>query len=235
MSVVDNVSNEATFIPFELFSFRGDELRSAVPAVPAEGWTADLYGYFPPVDDGEPEQQPLAHYQPGGGCAAAEGRLAGVVPLKNAPPLPDFWISVFPDFLRAFAPCGATTFDLRSGSWTAGYVRLHSGGVSDLLPFLPHNGWTSRHFAGVQLDGTHRGAVILYNGAETATENTIVIHDGTGTAATTKQVRLEPHETTNVPLELPDGVYGVSVTGNGRVWPYVVLSDTASGDRLTWW
>jgi hypothetical protein len=237
MSVVDNISSDATFVPYELFSFRGDELRLAVPGIPSADWTTDLYGYFPPIGESEPEQQPLVRFYPGGGCASAETRPAGVIPLKNAPPFPDFWISVFADIVRSFAPCGMTTLDLRSGSWTAGYARIHNGGVSDLLPFLPHNGWTSRHFAGVQLDATHRGAVIVYNGSDQAATNTILIHDSGGAVAATKQAQLAPHETASIPLELENGLYGITITAgaNGRVWPYVVVSDTASGDRLTWW
>jgi hypothetical protein len=247
MSVVDNISQDATFIPFEIFPLLSDaSAEMAIPAVAATpgvngtSWRTDLFGILPTATLGGTTLA-TTHLDASNGCKAdaqlvADGR------------------SIFDDVARQFAACltnGGVTGALRvSGStWMAGYSRTYTtradgGTFGDMLPFYPPHGWPVQHFSGIEAGTRFRINVGLYNGSSATTTNRLVLYDASGAVVAQRDIDLASHASLQSPLaslmnvaSLPAGIYGLSVipNGDGRSWADVSLVDNISGDPTNLW
>jgi hypothetical protein len=246
MSVIDNISEDATFVPFELFPLASDaSTEMAIPAVATTAgiggtsWRTDLFGILPTTT---PSATTLAttHLDASGGCTAdaqlvADGR------------------NIFSDVARQFAACslsGSVIGALRvSGStWMAGYSRTYTtradgGTFGDMLPFYPPRGWPVQHFSGIDASGRFRINVGLYNGQNTPTTNRLLLYDASGALLAQQDITLAPHASMQSPIasllhsNIPPGLYGLTVIpqGEGRSWAYVSLVDNISGDPTNLW
>ena len=250
MSVVDNISQDATFVPFELFPLVSDaSTEMAIPAVAATpgangtSWRTDLFGILPTVTPGATTLA-TTHLDAANGCTADAQLVADVR-------------SIFSDVARQFGACvtnGGITGALRvSGStWMAGYSRTYTtradgGTFGDMLPFYPPRGWPVQHFSGIEAGSRFRINVGLYNGQTTATINRLFLYDSSGALVAQRDVTLAPHASLQGPIgallnvNVPAGLYGLSVvpldspSGPGRSWAYVSLVDNISGDPTNLW
>jgi hypothetical protein len=247
MSVVDNTSQDATFVPFELFPLLSDaSAEMAIPAVAATpgangtSWRTDLFSLLPTVS---PDSKTLAttHLDATTGCKADAQLVTDVR-------------SIFSDIARQFAGCvnnGGVAGALRvSGStWMAGYSRTYTtrtdgGTFGDMLPFYPPQGWPVQHFSGMEVGSRFRINVGLYNGSNVTTTNRLFLYDANGALVAQRDVDLGAHASLQAPLaslmnvaNLPAGIYGLSVipNGDGRSWAYVSLVDNISGDPTNFW
>ncbi|MEA2338098.1 MAG: hypothetical protein QOE82_2105, partial [Thermoanaerobaculia bacterium] len=247
MSVVDNTSQDATFVPFELFPLLSDaSTEMAIPAVAATpgangtSWRTDLFGFLPRVNL-DSTTLATTHLDATTGCKAdaqlvANGRY------------------IYSDVARQFGGCvtnGGVTGALRvSGStWMAGYSRTYTtradgGTFGDMLPFYPPQGWPVQHFSGIDVGSRFRINVGLYNGSNATTTNRLFLYDANGAIVAQRDVDLASHASLQAPLaslmnvaSLPAGIYGLSVipVGDGRSWAYVSLVDNISGDPTNFW
>jgi hypothetical protein len=243
MSVVDNISQDATFVPFELFPLASDSsTEMAIPAVAATAgangtsWRTDLFGVLPTVDDGTKIVTAM-HFDAAAGCKENRGLIANTY--------------IFSDVVRQFGPCGIGLGALRvSGStWMAAYSRTYTtrpdgGTFGDMLPFYPSGGWPLQHFSGIEIGARFRINVGLYNGQSTTTTNRLLLYDANGALVAQRDIDLASHASLQAPLaslmnvaSLPAGIYGLSVIppGDGRSWAYVSLVDNISGDPTNLW
>ena len=247
MSVVDNTSQDATFVPFEIFPLLSDaSAEMAIPAIAATpgangtSWRTDLFGLLPTINL-DSTTLATTHLDATTGCKAdaqlvADGR------------------SIFSDVARQFSGCvtnGSVSGALRvSGStWMAGYSRTYTtradgGTFGDMLPFYPPRGWSVQHFSGIEAGSRFRINVGLYNGSGATTTNRLFLYDANGALVAQRDVDLGSHASLQAPLaslmnvaSLPAGIYGLSVipNGDGRSWAYVSLVDNISGDPTNFW
>jgi len=238
MSVVDNLTGDASFIPYTIFGIRSDaETKSAIPVVArtkgANGtfWRTDLYGVFPQIVREDPEQRPRANFYPAFGCqstTAIEHLLDGVA---GPPPPPGlFWLlhwhSIFPDVVGQFAQCGtenaAGAIELPLASWMSGYSRTYTtrasdgGSYGEILPFYPAGGWPVQHFSGIDVNATFRINLGLYNGLDRPVKHRLLLYDEKGRLVAERDRTLEPRQQLQLPLgeifgNLATGLYGLSV------------------------
>ncbi len=243
MSVVDNVSQDATFVPFELFPLATDaSTEMAIPALAATAgangtsWRTDLFGVLPTADDGTKIVTP-AHFDRAADCTA-NARL-----VANG--------NIISDVVRQVVPCGSGVGALRvSGTtWMAAYSRTYTtrpdgGTFGDMLPFYPAGGWPLQHFSGIETGGRFRVNVGLYNGQTTTTTNRLFLYDANGALVAQRDVDLGSHTSLQAPIaslmnvaNLPAGLYGLSVipVGSGHSWAYVSLVDNITGDPTNLW
>jgi len=194
LSMVDNSTGDATFVPFtamkwgsDVFRYQLHDVRAVVPVVAhASGvggteWRTDVYG----VDWLLDAYRPYAWLQPADpahdcGGAALTGEIGEIldgevaVPGGTWPWYPWFWGTVERDVARSFAPCAGdedlhAAFELLSATWLVGWSRTYTtrpdgGTYGDMLPFYPVDGWPVQHFAGVEVGSTFRVNVGLFNG-----------------------------------------------------------------------
>lgn len=265
LSMVDNQTGDATFVPFSLHGIRTDaNTRAVIPAISntpgANGtfWRTDLYGFFPIVEKGESNQTPRAWFHPAKGvpCGSGEARLAGEVGVPNVP-WDQYWHNVFPDIARQYPDCADATnvrgaLELRLGSWMSGFARTFTerpdgGTFGEMLPFYPPRGWPVQHFSGIAVNTRFRVNVGLYNGLERPVLNRLQLYDAKGVLVGEKQVLLTPKESLQEPLamlfgtDLSAGLYSLSVIPEdtadspGRSWAYVSTVDNVTGDPTNWW
>ncbi|MEA2237004.1 MAG: hypothetical protein QOC81_1728 [Thermoanaerobaculia bacterium] len=248
LSMVDNISGDATFVPFtNLSTIAETEGEMAIPAVGSThgvngtSWRTDLYGSFPTIVAGETLGSPLAHLDASTGCTAdTHLNVDGVF--------------IFRDVAGQFGPCapgGTVTgaMRMRGSSWMQGFSRTYTtrpdgGTLGDMLPFYPQNGWPLQHFSGIEAGGRFRINVGLYNGQSVTTTNRLLLYDAAGALVAQRDIDLGPHASLQSPLaslmnvaNLPAGLYGLSIipTGDGRSWAYVSLVDNISGDPTNLW
>lgn len=258
LSIVDNKTGDASFIPFTLYDLEAQpDARLAVPAVThtpgANGtfWRTDGYGVFLNefASDAPPQHPTVDFYGPCGNRPPANvlRPTGGIGGIDQWHP---FWLTIFADIARQVCPDSTMTtgaLEVRSGSWmsfiTRTYTTRNDGGTyGDVLPLYPPRGWPSRHFAGVDVSSAVRVNVGVYNGSDTPSTIEARIFTATGSTAAVSMVELAPRATSYHTLQqlfgdLPDGVYGLSITaveGVG-VWPYVSLVDNRTGDPTNLW
>jgi len=217
LSMVDNLTGDATFSPFATLDWYADLRDGALAVVPvvAHGpgeagtaWLTDLYNnpsVITPV--------PRAFLHPADrasdcGGAALSGEiwqeLQGVIPLWSWPsdrygP----WYTVFPDVARLFEACSGED-DLRAGlevytgtwmsAWTRTYTTRADGGTyGDMLPLYPLGGWPVQHFAGVEVGPGWRVNVGLFNGDhDHAITHVVTLYSADGAQAAQRTITLEP-------------------------------------------
>lgn len=256
LSIVDNVTGDATFVPFSLFALQGsDRSLVAIPAVAktrganATTWQTDVYGLFLPIDAGENLQEPLVTLYPADGtsCSAGSSRLHGVTGVQDT--WPRYYESIFPDVLGQMG-CQADVrgaVEVRSASWMTGFSRTYTtrpdgGTLGEMLPFYPAGGWPEQHFAGIDVRDGFRINIGLYNGMTVPVANRLELRNAEGTLVGTATVTLASRESTQVEITrlfgtIASGTYGLSVVpeGDGRSWAYVSTIDNVSGDPTNWW
>lgn len=268
MSVVDNVTGDASFVPYTIFGIRSDaETKSAIPVVArtngANGtfWRTDLYGVFPQIVPEDREQNPRTTFYPAFGCqsmAPLEVLLEGIA----GPPAPPglFWLrhwhSIFPDVVGQFAQCGtenaAGAIELPLASWMSGYSRTYTtrasdgGSYGEILPFYPAGGWPVQHFSGIEVSGSFRINLGLYNGLDRPVKHRLLLYDENGRLAAQRDRTLETRQQLQLPLaeifpNLQAGLYGLSVVplddeqGPGKSWAYVAIVDNITNDPSHFW
>jgi hypothetical protein len=154
LSMVDNRTGDATWVPFTHFWLDGGEdTRMAIPAVAHNQgekgtvWRTDVYATAADIHNGTdalPSQLDdlKAYFHPAWpatscGGAAQGGEISGSI--RGVPPLPSDvhlaslygWRSIFPDVIHMFAPCVADegvrgALEIRTGSWMAAYARNYT-------------------------------------------------------------------------------------------------------------
>ncbi len=247
MSVVDNISEDATFVPFEIFPLSNDaSTEMAIPAVAATtgangtSWRTDLFGILPTVTLGS-STLATTHFDSTSGCTADANLSADS-------------IAIYSDVARKFGPCGTSgsglgALRLAGTTWMAGYSRTYTtradgGTFGDMLPFYPAGGWPLQHFSGIEAGGRFRVNVGLYNGQSTTTTNRLFLYDANGALVAQRDIDLASHASLQTPIaslmnvaNLPAGLYGLSVVplGTGHSWAYVSLVDNISGDPTNLW
>lgn len=249
LSMVDNQSGDATFLPYALFAFRGDESRLAIPFIPARQ-PADFLGYLPRA-----ATAPVpARWHSAGTCehTHTDGVLQGAVGNTTSAAA---YYTIYPDLAAQLQPCvNATlplgTLELNVASWMTGFVRVTTGAAneatSDVLPFYPLDGWPSQHFP-AELQPGVSAHIRAYNGTESTAEYRVSTFSAAGSLLHDAQYRIDAHQTIEFSLRdavHEDGLYGVSIravctastvceTVPGT-WSAVITTDE-SGDRTTWW
>jgi hypothetical protein len=193
-SMVDNLTGDATFVPYSAMHWGSDlynhqilDVRAAAPVVAhtsGEGgtaWRTDLYGGDEQLAGYAAaawlHPQDLAHDCNGAGLL---GEVEAVLwPEVAQPPeawedRSTMWGTVYPDVARAFAPCASEQdlhagFELLSATWLMGWTRTYTtrpdgGTYGEMLPLYPLGGWPVQHFAGVEVGERFRVNVGLFNG-----------------------------------------------------------------------
>jgi hypothetical protein len=258
LSIVDNITGDATFVPYTLYALRGTSTATAtVPAVAhspgalGSFWRTDLYGFFPIVDPDESPQQPLVmtiH----GGCSS-QARLVGETGADTD--ADSYWHNVFPDVARQVR-CDETgslaALRVRISSWTAGFTRTYTtradgGTFGEMLPFFPPNGWPVQHFAGVVVDEHFRSNLGLHNGMDRDATYQLQLYDRQGMLIADVSHVLSRGETRQAAIrawfknDLPVGIHGLTVipladdSDQGRSWAYVAIVDNRTNDPTIWW
>jgi hypothetical protein len=247
LSIVDNISEDATFVPFELFPLASDSsTEMAIPGVAATAgangtsWRTDLFGILPRIAPGSTTLA-TTHLDSASGCTAEANLSAD-------------GFDVYSDVAHQFGPCGTSgsglgALRLAGTTWMAGYSRTYTtradgGTFGDMLPFYPAGGWPLQHFSGIETGGRFRINVGLYNGQSTTTTNRLFLYDANGTLVAQRDIDLASHASIQTPIaslmnvaNLPAGLYGLSVIplGTGHSWAYVSLVDNISGDPTNLW
>jgi hypothetical protein len=252
LSVVDNRSGDASFLPFMLFNpYGADDAKFAIPAVTktpgANGsyWRSDLdYVYHPyarPDEWGRGEFYPADPSKCGGTARVVTQFGADVVPL--------------PDVVSRIPECTGSgvsgALELSVGSWMSGYVRTYTtredgGTYGDILPFYPTGGWPVQHFSGLRITGAFRVNLGLYNGMEREVVHRLLVYDRNGTEVARRELTLAPRQSLQAPLaqltgELAEGLYGLTVLpldepgSPGRSWAYVSVVDNVTNDPTNLW
>ncbi|MEO8218833.1 MAG: hypothetical protein ABI718_17295, partial [Acidobacteriota bacterium] len=214
----------------------------------------DLFGYFPPVDSSESEQQPLAFIH---GSCEATARLVGVSGAPDGGDFGSFWVSIFPDAASQFTLCPPNStigaLSLRAASWTAGYTRSYTtradgGTFGEMLPFFPGGGYPVQHFAGIEVNERQRVNIGLHNAtSDRDGRYRLILFARNGAVTAEVIITVAPNQTRQDTLaslfrmEIPDGTYGLTVSPldsvgyPGRSWAYVSLVDNISGDPTNLW
>jgi hypothetical protein len=259
LSMVDNLTNDATFVPFSVFSMKGDaETALAIPViadVPGERgsrWRSDLYADQYAFAGGVGVFHPSA---PGTG-RTLRADTAGIH--QNGSDASSAWI--VRDVVKRFVPEGGVrgAVEYHVGSWMAGYVRNYTtrpdgGTYGDILPLYPPHGWPVQHFAGIELSSRFRVNLGLFNGDKNhAIVHRLSLYAADGTLVAQRELTLAPWENLNERLEkllglaiggLPEGTYGLTVLPlddaangvEGRSWAFVSLVDNVTNDPTHWW
>lgn len=226
LSMVDNRSGDATFVPFATFSLEGAYDTSMVipqvantPGGHNSFWRSDLYGvYLPPASGVIEPQSPKAYFHPsdpalcGGGSEPHETILYGPTGQPGHPqtsPYPELFRRVFPDVVKQFAACKEMSItgalELNIGSWMSGFARTYTtrpdgGTYGDMLPFYPAGGWPVQHFSGVTIDPRLRTNVGLYNGLDYPVAHRLLVYDRAGNEVRRRELTIEPDRSMQAPL-----------------------------------
>ena len=244
MSMVDNITGDASFIPFSLYAIEsGPGANLTIPAIiRSEGangtsWRTDAYGVFWDLFKGERwRNPPYVTWRGPTGCTRLETSLT------SSPSS-----TVYADIVGQLCGEGSTksgALEVRTGSWTSMVSRTYTtredgGTYGDILPLYPPRGWPERHFAGVRVNEQFRVNVGLYNGTATAATQRLELYRADGSLAGTKEVQLAPYGAPQTPLSgrfaAGDGVYGLSVHSDSGVWPWVSVVDNRTGDPTNLW
>ncbi|MEA2237005.1 MAG: hypothetical protein QOC81_1729 [Thermoanaerobaculia bacterium] len=248
MSVIDNISQDATFLPFEIFPLpSAPSVQITIPTVTATNgangtsWRTDLFGFVPAVVKYQPPPE-TTHLDATTGCTADVQLVANVANRL----IVDDVASQFRECVTNASVTGALS--VTGTTWMAGYSRTYTtradgGTFGDMLPFYPSTGWPLQHFSGVEVGSRFRINVGLYNGSTSATTNRLLLYDDSGALVALRDIVLEPHASIQSPIgallniNLAAGLYGFSVVplGEGRSWAYVSLVDNATGDPTNLW
>jgi len=222
LSMVDNLTGDATFVPFTAFHWRtdADDNRGAIPAVAhttgtnATTWVTDVYGIqgnaFHPLDvNGYDTPRAVFHpARPETQCDGAALDAEIMADLEGVAGSPgDEWEpgdrTIFPDVLRLFGPCAEETelsgaLELVTASWTSGYSRTYTAREDDgtyggMLPFYPIGGWPVQHFAGIEVSDEFRVNVGLFNGNhEHPITHRVTLYAADGTQVAERILTLQP-------------------------------------------
>jgi hypothetical protein len=258
LSIVDQLTGDATFVPYSVLSLKGDaETTMAFPVladIPGDGgsrWRSDVFydnfAYFNGV---------VGFYPSGSVHVEATGSTVSTQDVTAQEWLP--WIAR--DVVRLRVPAGNVrgAEEVHVGSWMAAFSRTYTeradgGTYGEMLPMYPPRGWPVQHFAGIEAGGRFRVNLGLYNGdGEHAITHRLRLYAADGTLAAERDVVLQPRENDVRRLELwlgldrdslPAGTYGLTVLPlddpangvEGRSWAFVSLVDNVTNDPTNWW
>lgn len=226
LSMVDNRTGDATFLPFATFSIDGAFESSMVipqvantPGAHNSYWRTDLYGVFlAPAAIYPATQSPTAFFHPsdpaqcGGGSEARETILYGPDGQPGQPqnyPFPALSRRVFPDVVKQFQECTEASItgalELNIGSWMSGFARTYTmradgGTYGDMLPFYPAGGWPVQHFSGVKIDAQVRTNLGLHNGLDYPVVHRLLVYDRAGNEVRRHELTLEPRRSLQAPI-----------------------------------
>jgi len=222
LSMVDNSTGDATFVPFTAFHWRtdADDNRAAIPVVTHSSgtdgtrWVTDVYAiqgnaWHPLDDNGYDRPRAILHpAEPATACGGygVQGEILVDLQGQTGPP-GSLWdpgdAVVFPDVVRLFPPCAQDTevsggLEVVTASWTTGYSRTYTtredgGTYGEMLPFYPINGWPVQHFAGVEVSDEFRVNVGLFNGDHGhAIAQRLTLYAADGSLAAERTLTLQP-------------------------------------------
>jgi hypothetical protein len=260
MSMVDNLTGDASFIPFSHYGVDvGPSARLVIPAVASTNgvngtfWKTDGYGVFwhHQFTDGSEPQRPDANFYPASGsCEASAFRLTPSAGITRNPAPELFWRTTFVDLARQGCPNGGNALgalEVRTGSWMSFHTRTYTtredgGTYGEVLPLYPPNGWPSRHFPGIEVNSRFRVNLGFYNGSSAQSKAALKLYKADGALAAERILELDPRESAHNSLqqlfgELDEGLYALSVItleGTGS-WPSVSTVDNITGDPTNWW
>lgn len=258
LSMVDNVTNDATFVPYTLFSMYGDPSTTlAIPAIadlPGEHgsrWRTDLYLDFRSFE------------LTGGAWPAYYPSSGGPPPPWQPPGVPAgarWWPWVVRDAVRRFLAEGGSrgAFEYNAAAWTDLFARTYTtradgGTYGEMLPLYPAGGWPVQHFAGIEISAAFRVNLGLYNGDKAhSIVHRLTLYAADGAKVAEREVTLRPWENDVRRLEvwlglqagqIADGTYGLTVLPlddsahgfDGRSWAFISLIDNVTNDPTNWW
>jgi hypothetical protein len=256
LSIIDNTSNDATFIPFTFYGMQ--EVGGTPLTVPRvthalhgnRMWTTDIFGVFSGIGATTP-QHPAAtfHAQSGTTCVGSGNLVASQHwPISSTFPSTPFWNSIFLDVAAQVCPGDGSrtgSLDLATGSWTSAAARtsgtLNGVTVADVLPLFPPRGWPERHFAGIDQHPGITFSIGLYNGMDEDATVEIRLYGENGGLAGTREVTIGRRDIVEATLhdlfgDQPDGLYAISfLPSRGSCWPWVSSTDLLSGDITSYW
>ncbi len=260
LSMIDNVTGDASFIPFTFYSIDVPETaRLAFPAIArtagANGsrWQTDMYGVFGNALATVPSQKPQANFYGPANCSTATMTLNPSAGFPDpAGVWPTTWYTAFSDVTRQACPEADSVtgaLEVRTGSWMSAVARTYTtrddgGTYGDILPLYPPRGWPSRHFSGIELNDAFRVNIGLYNGFATPVDLELRLYRDDGSLAASKTVTTAAKALLQNGLrqffgtELPDGLYGLSVlplNGAEGCWPYISVVDNVTNDPTNFW
>ncbi|MEW6336562.1 MAG: hypothetical protein AB1625_04080 [Acidobacteriota bacterium] len=258
LSIVDQLTGDATFVPYSVLSLKGDaETTMAFPVladIPGDGgsrWRSDMFFDEWAFHGGPTEFHPSGPTNVQVSDAGARGQ--DVLALEWLP-----WI--VRDAVRRMVPEGNVrgAEEVHVGSWMAAFSRTYTeradgGTYGEMLPLYPPRGWPVQHFAGIEAGSRFRVNLGLYNGdGEHAITHRLRLYAADGSLAAERDVVLQPRENDVRRLELwlgldrdslPAGTYGLTVLPlddpaqgvEGRSWAFVSLVDSVTNDPTNWW
>jgi hypothetical protein len=257
LSIVDNRSGDASFIPFTSFGVESHGTHTVPAIIHAAGghgtfWRTDAYGIFQYRVDDRDAQEPLVTFRPAD--TQCESRTMSLVPSPGVAGLDGRWrkewYTVYADLGRQLCDASEVrgALEVQTGSWTSMFTRTYTnrpdgGTYGDILPLYPPRGWPARHFAGIAVNQAFRINVGLYNGGESEGRWRLRLLASDGTLAAERTLSLSAHESIQNSLreafdaDIPEGLYGLSIdtlSGDG-VWPWVSVVDNLTGDPTNFW
>ena len=265
VSMVDNLTGDATSVPYTLMYLHGDnESRYAIPAVailPCEAgsrWRTELYAaWFDllSMDEGFRDDRPKAFFHPASPAANCGGVAPGaelVTHLQGQLSMPPEhwagafpWHTVFPDVVHQFAACAGQdvrgALELRTGSWMSAFARTYTtradgGTYGEMMPLYPPHGWPVQHFAGIEMSAAFRVNLGLYNGdRDHAIVHRLTLYAADGTSVAEREVTLHPWENDVRRLETWLGIPIGSVPAGTYGLTVLPLDDAAHGVQGRSW
>ncbi|MGH9457806.1 MAG: hypothetical protein ACRD2J_09240 [Thermoanaerobaculia bacterium] len=263
LSMIDNKTGDASFIPFSPYGIEPDgEATHVFPAIAhtpgghGTFWRTDAYGVFSNWVAGGSPQQPEATFHPATpACPEISFRLE---PTFAAVVNEDYsgwnahqgWFTAFANLGRQ--ACSAASvhgaLEIRTASWMSAFSRTYTtredgGTYGDILPLYPQHGWPYRHFAGIEVGSHVRVNIGLYNGTDDSSRIELRLYDASGNLVANREIELAPRASLQKPLEdllgseISDGLYALSVLPleEQGVWPYVSTVDNVTGDPTNLW
>lgn len=228
LSQVDNLTGDATFVPYSSFtSLPGDDTAFVIPMVArsrgdnASFWQSALYRTPFPLASwlsfNDPNSQRYrARFYPEGTCnqgQPVEADIEGAFVFSHASPSnpESAQNTVIPDVVAAFAPCASTDnikggLTLRVGNWTEAYSRTFTtrqdgGTYGEMLPLYPERGYPEQHFAGIEVSPQFRINVGFFNAQARSQLITVKLFAGDGTLVAEKTLNLGPWQSLQQRLE----------------------------------
>ncbi len=258
LSMIDNKTGDATFVPYSLLALSATDAHIVVPAVAktagANGtsWQSDVYGAFATTRL-EADAGLTATFEPADRTPSTTTRIPGVTGWSTEANADDpFWTSIYPDIVTAFRSKETGALVINGASWMAGFTRTYTtrsdgGTYGEMLPFYTGAGFPVQHFAGIRWDNDFRANVGFYNALEYAVINNITIYDAGGKNVAATSFPLAPHESRQISFpsllqpDTPFGIFGMTINpqdtanGPGRSFAYVSVVDNRSGDPTNFW
>jgi hypothetical protein len=265
LSMIDNLTGDASFLPYSGVAWDASAVAHADPALravapvvahaPGVGgttWQTDLYSALSGgnTDGVRAFLQPSNPAADCGGAGADNGieaELLGVPLLASWPPEnAEGWHTVYPDVATMIPECAGQE-DLRGGlevvagtwlsAWTRTYTTREDGGTyGEMLPLYPLGGWPVQHFAGVEVGDRFRVNVGLFNGDhDHAITHRITLYAADGRQVAERTLTLQPLASFQRRLEHLFGLQVGSISTGTYGMTVLPLDDPANGVKGRSW